>query len=114
MILKYLKNFFLSPILIERIQINMSHLIDEIEDLEMEISAIGSVVDSAIVLIDSLASQIEAAVGDEVALQELVVELRNHSEKLANSVAMDTVAEDEVVEEEVPVTEEVVEEEVVE
>jgi chromosome segregation ATPase len=64
----------------------------QLEALQAEVARNASVIDSAMLLIDALADQIEAAQDDPAALQELANSLRASSDKLAGAVAENTPA----------------------
>jgi ABC-type transporter Mla subunit MlaD len=64
----------------------------QLEALQAEVARNASVIDSAMLLIDSLADQIAAVKNDPAALQELADNLKASSDKLAGAVAENTPA----------------------
>lgn len=61
-----------------------------LEDLRKEVSANTDLVQSAVALIHGLADKIEAAKGDEAALQKLADDLRANDQSLASAVSANT------------------------
>lgn len=88
--------FFLSQkafkILVKGLEIIMA----KIEDVESEVEQLTSVVDGAVVLIQSLRDEIKAAGTDPAKLQALVDKLDANEQKLANAIASNTEASGDV------------------
>jgi hypothetical protein len=88
-----LKKIWNAPHQIERVLRKMSIITDEIVFLQEQVTTIGTVVDSAIALINGFAAQIEVAKGDEAKLTELALAMKDKSAALAAAVAANTVVE---------------------
>lgn len=73
----------------------LTKMANELESLGTEVTEIGTVVDSAVVLIAGMADKIDELKDNPAALTAYAEELRAKKDELASAVAANTVAEEE-------------------
>jgi hypothetical protein len=73
-------------------------LMATIDDVQKEVDAQSTVIDSAVALLDGIHQQLADAVasGDPAAVDKVVSDLKSHTDALAAAVARNTAASDEV------------------